>query len=286
MIQHHWLISSLFVIFMSVTPLLSSDPIEEPPLDIKEITDRGYLRVAMVAKDQAPFFFTNESGEFVGVDVDIANRIASRMGVGVAFDRSSQAFNDLVPKVANGDVDIVISKLSRTITRAKNVIFSTPYVKFRQALMINRIGLARVAPDNNQIANFVKNFTGRIGVIRGSSYVAYASKNFPDAEVVELASWEEVVDAAFSGKVLAAYRDELEIQKILLTNPDASLKVKTIVLSDTRDDIAMAISWKSRQFRDWVNILLESDSINFTSDSIIDQYTEELRKLGEKQAGK
>lgn len=261
---------------------LFSQEIKNPPPDIERIVKSGVLRVAMVEIDQPPFFFTNHKGELAGLDVDLANTLAEGLGVRAVFNRTATSFNQLIPKVANNEVDIVISKLSRTSARAKTVAFSTPYVLFRQALMVNRIGLARKAGTTESIPPFIKNFEGRIGIIKNSSYVLYSKQNFPKAEIVELDTWEDVVSAALTGRVLAAYRDEMEIKKVNLLYPDASLKIKTIILSDTQDYISMAINWKSTQFLRWVNIFLENNKIFYTSTQIIDKYGDDLRNLNKK----
>lgn len=271
-----------FSIGLFCQSFLFSQEIKSPPTDIEAIVKSGVLRVAMVETDQPPFFFTNSNGELAGLDVELAKTLADGLGVTAVFDRTATSFNELIPKVANGEVDIVISKLSRTSARAKTVLFSKPYVVFRQALMVNRIGLARKARTVDSIPPFIKNFDGRIGLIKNSSYVLYSKQNFPKAEIVELDNWEDVVSAALTGRVLAAYRDELEIKKVNLLYPDASLKIKTVILSDTQDNIAMAINWKSRQFLHWVNIFLENNKIFYTSTEIIDKYGDDLKSLNKK----
>ncbi len=239
--------------------------------DIKNIRDRGYLTVAMVAKDQVPFFFTNQNDEFIGLDVDLAKDIADSLGVDLRFNREAQSFNDLIPIVASGSADLAISKLSRTITRNQVVLFSDAYITFHQALMFNRVRLARIAPTNPEIASFIKRFSGEIGVITNSSYVNYAKQNFPNATVIEYPSWEDVIDAVYRGEVLAAYRDELEIKKAVKGRSGSSLLVKTVLLSDTEDNIAIAISWQSRHLLSWINLFLTTRQ-KVDADSLLRDY--------------
>ncbi|KAB2835138.1 MAG: hypothetical protein F9K49_04185, partial [Caedimonadaceae bacterium] len=39
---------------------------------LEKIQKKGYLEVSMTSKDQPPFFMTNEKGELIGIDVEIA----------------------------------------------------------------------------------------------------------------------------------------------------------------------------------------------------------------------
>ncbi|HUX50077.1 MAG TPA: ABC transporter substrate-binding protein [Spirochaetia bacterium] len=263
------------VILIAVFPLgflsAQNNHIVYPP-DIQRIKDRGAFIVAMTAEDQPPFFYRNSKGKLEGLDVDIAQAIANGLGVRLEFNRSAQSFNDLIPIVASGKADAVISKLSRTLSRAQLVSFSHPYIVFHQALILNRLELAKKAPTTDDIVDFIKNFTGKIGVIAGSSYVAYARHNFPHAIVVQYPTWDDVVNAVFNGSILAAYRDEMEIKKIIRSRPDAALKMKTVVLTDTQDDIAIAVAWQNTHLLSWINLLLDNMNLNLDADKLLDRY--------------
>ncbi|BBM88744.1 hypothetical protein COTS27_00429 [Spirochaetota bacterium] len=241
--------------------------------EFEKIKKRGYIVVAMTESDQPPLFFTNVAGEFVGIDVDIAKGIAQALDVGIQFNREAVSFNDLIPIVARGDADFAISKLSRTITRNQIVTFSTPYITFHQALMFNRVQLAKIATTNPEIASFIKRFRGKLGIIANSSYINYARKNFPNATIVEFPDWDSVITAVYSGDILAAYRDELEIKKAMKLRSDANLILKTVLLSDTEDNIAIAIAWQNNHLRSLINLYLEGiPKIN--ADNLLKRYQE------------
>jgi polar amino acid transport system substrate-binding protein len=118
----------------------------------------------------------------------------------------------------------------------------------------------------------VKDLTGKIGVIADSSYVSYARRYFPNATVVSYPSWDNVVDAVFSGEILAGYRDEMEIKKIIRSRPDASLKAKTAVLKDTRDDIAIAVAWQNTHLQYYINLVLAGLGLDLNADKLLDSY--------------
>ncbi len=244
------------------------------PPDIQRIKDRGEFIVAMTATDQPPFYYVNAKNELVGQDVDIAKAIADSLQVKVSFNRDAKSFGDLIPVVASGKADAAISKLSRTMARAQVVLFTDPYITFRQALVLNRLELAKLASTTEDVSAFVKNLTGKIGVIEGSSYVNYAVQNFPHATVTPFKSWDEAVEAVFKGDIIAAYRDEMEIKKIIRSRPDASLKVKTVVLKDTRDDIAIAVAPQDAHLLYYLNLVLANLNLGLNADSLLDKYSD------------
>ena len=225
--------------------------------EIRAILDRGYLVFGMNAMDVKPFYYTDEeSGELIGIDVEIAYAIANRMGVRAVFNREATSFDGVVQLVVDKEVDIAISKLSLTMRRAELVRFTTPYIIFRQALLINRLEYARIGSED-QLPGFIRSFHGALGVINNSAYMNYAFANFPNADVKTFDTWDQAVEALFAGDLLAIYRDEGEILIVNTTRQDASILMKPVFISDNRDPIAMAVSADAPLLQSWLNIFLD-----------------------------
>lgn len=225
---------------------------------IEKIQQRGYLIVGMTASDQYPFYYINSLGKFDGLDVDIAKKVASKLEVDIQYNREARSFNGLIPLVVNRDIDFVVSKLSRTLARAKLVNYTEPYIIFRQALLLNRIKLAQAGISEHKIPTLLaNNFTGDIGVIENSSYERYAKINFPSANVISYHTWEQVVEAGITGQLFSVYRDELEILKVIKENPSSNLTLKPVVLSDQTDPIAIAVHPAEHHFLAYLNIVLD-----------------------------
>jgi ABC-type amino acid transport substrate-binding protein len=237
--------------------LLSMTNIQSYPEEIRRILERGYIVFGMTSADQKPFFYEDEdSGQLIGLDVELAYEIANRMGVRAVFNREAASFDDVVLKVANKEVDIALSKLSRTVKRATMVRFTHPYITFRQALLFNRLELAKVSSEDN-LPQFVKRFSGDMAIIKNSSYIGYAEVNFPDAVIKTYDTWGECVDALFAGEVLAVYRDEGEILIVTETRKNAVLLAKTVFISDKQDPIAMAVAHDAPLLEAWLNTFLD-----------------------------
>jgi len=246
----------------------------EMPADIQRIVDRGKLIVALLDTDNAPFFMTKSWSDVPeGLDANIARGLADALGVDIEFNRSADTFNGVVDQVFDLKADIAISKLSQTLKRARKVKFSRPYVTMRQGLLVNRVQLAKET-EGNQVIEAIRNFSGEVGVIEGSSYVGFVKQKFPAATIKEYPDWDEIVAAVIAGDVQAAYRDELEVKKIILKNPDAALMLQTIALTDTKDSIAMALPWDSGHLQAFVNQYLDTLSIDFSADDVLAEYAD------------
>ncbi|MBF0153077.1 MAG: amino acid ABC transporter substrate-binding protein [Magnetococcales bacterium] len=243
------------------------------PIDIGRILRRGRLIVAMIAKDQPPFVMKNKQGDLMGLDVKIAQGIADQLGVKVEFNRKATTFNGVVDLVEKGEADIGISKLSRTLERAKKVLFSQPYIVLRQGLIINRLGLAKQAY-GRPVSDVLQDLKGKIGVIQGTSYEEFARQKFPQATVVPFQDWDQIVDAVFRGEILAAYRDELAVKKTVKSKPEASIDLRIVILPKSFDPIVVALPWYSTHFRDLINLYLETIKLDATTDKLLDQWVE------------
>ncbi len=267
-------------------------PLKMPP-DIQKILDRGELVVAMRGIDTPPFFMydqnnklcsddpstyvTDEKGKLCGLDVEIAIALADGLGVKLRLDRSQTDFSKVVRLVFDRQADLAISKLSISPNRATRLRFSTPYVNMRRALLVNRVLLAQQTK-NRRAVEAIKNLEGKIGVIQNTTYLEFAKKLFPKATPVEFPSWTGAIEAVASGNILAAYRDEMEVKKIVLSQPNTALKVQTVALTDTKDSIAAILPWDSEQLLTFVNVVLDTKNFNYTVDDLIEKYPTVFQK--------
>lgn len=72
-----------------------------------------------------PFETTNEKGEIIGFDIDIANAICKEIQANCSF--KSLSFDGLVQAVKQKRIDGVISAMDITEARSKQVLFSDAY---------------------------------------------------------------------------------------------------------------------------------------------------------------
>ncbi len=232
--------------------------------------------VVAMGRFDAPPFFTTAGGRNQGQDVWYAEQLAEALGVELEIRREMASFNDVVDAVERQQVDMAISKVSITYPRALRVLFSDPYLVLRHALAFNRVALASHL-GGKDLATEVRLWSGEIGVIARSSFVEFAQARFPRARLVAFATWDELVDAVLRGRVLCAYRDELEIKRIGVKLPSASLHLRTAVLSDTRDSIGMVFPRAATHLQQFANIFLQNQTEALTANGLLNKYKQLLK---------
>lgn len=245
------------------------------PADIAAIKKANVLVVAMTKKDVPPFF-SGEGDDIRGLDVEIARRIGVLLGVPVQFRRDAESFAEVVEQVRDGRADIAVSKLSVTGPRLQVVRFSDPYVKLRQSLVINRLWLSQNSK-GREVYQVIRDFNGKISFIKNSSYDTFARINFPNATFLPEEKWDVIIDKVTRGDIAAAYRDEFEIKKIAFEKPDAAITTKSITISDSVDNIAVAVNPRAVQLLSIVNHVIKNEFNNIDTKKLMDRYKAEKK---------
>ena len=99
-----------------VTPDSSATTPLPPEQRLQRVLERGTLRVGFFA-DAVPYSFYNPEHELVGYDVEMANGLATAMGVRLEFVPIGR--DELAPALDSGRCDIVMSGVAVTTERRK-----------------------------------------------------------------------------------------------------------------------------------------------------------------------
>lgn len=219
--------------------------------DVARIVGRGELLVAMPRTDSAPFF-SEKDGVLSGIDVDLARTIGRELGVKVRFERSGATIDAVVEMVGNGQADLAIGRLGRTLKRSQIVHFSTPYMSLRHAMLINRVRFAQIAGERT-LDQVMRNFKGQIGVIGNTSWEEFGRLSFPQATLKAYPGWEALVEAVKRGEVVAAYRDELEVRAVLERDARLALTLRTVSFSDAESALSVMVGVRDATLLSFVN---------------------------------
>ena len=117
------------------------------------IADASRPIILVTHPTEPPFSYRDGSGKVVGLDIDLARRIAAKMGRELVVE--SVEFSDIIPRLKAGTADLGISTLTITEARRRDVDFSVPYHTAGACFMYKKGGKK---PRMSQIASL------RIGV--------------------------------------------------------------------------------------------------------------------------
>ena len=84
----------------------------------------------------APFGFRDDQGRLIGFDIDLANEVASRMGV--KFEFKPIDWDNKREEITSGKVDMIWNGLDIVEERKEYMIFTKPYMDNRQILLVKQ----------------------------------------------------------------------------------------------------------------------------------------------------
>lgn len=100
---------------------------------LDDVKKKGYFVLGLDA-DFAPMGFTDESGEIVGFDIDLANAAAEKMGVTVKAQPINWDSKSM--ELKNGNIDVIWNGFSISDERKKEVLFTDPYLTTGQVIVV------------------------------------------------------------------------------------------------------------------------------------------------------
>ena len=100
---------------------------------IVRVRRTGVLQVCW-PPDALPFAFQNDRGELVGLDVELAQDLATVLGASATFVRAER--DDFVAYLTEGRCDIAVGGIAATADRARDLRLSTSYLDETLAFMV------------------------------------------------------------------------------------------------------------------------------------------------------
>ena len=115
---------------------------------LDDILERGTIRVAVA--EFVPWTLKDNDGELIGFEIDVANKIAGDMGVKTEF--KVYVWEDIIPALQKGEVDMIAGGMAITPARALQVNFSRPLATSGVGLATNT-GMTRDITKLEQLDN-------------------------------------------------------------------------------------------------------------------------------------
>lgn len=253
-------------------------------LDIQRILENDKLVVALLAVDAPPMIMTNENGEPVGFDIDLARDVGKKLGVPIEFVRIADTYDGVALVVAHGKADVAVSFLSRSVDRAKKVFFTDPYVTQTSRVFYNRVAWTKLRERYrwleriDQIANTEAHADIEIGVLRGSVYAANLERDVPNIGTREYESIAEIMAAVKAGEIFGGFHGEIQIAYHMRQHPEHAIYIGTEPRPRSHSDISIAVRPDAPNLLRWLNLYLGEHVGILDAQGVIKRYEEHQAK--------
>jgi polar amino acid transport system substrate-binding protein len=183
---------AVLVLFSLTLGMASADTLED-------IQQRGSLRVG-TEPGYMPFELTNQKGEIIGFDVDMAKRMAKAMGV--KLELVSTAWDGIIPALLTKKFDIIMSGMTLTQERNMKINFAEPYIVIGQTILLRKAlaGQVKSYKDLNKSKY-------KVGSKLGTTGEQAAKRMVPKAKYISYETEQEGVLEVVNGKIDAFIYD-------------------------------------------------------------------------------
>ncbi len=188
---------------------------------LAKIQERGEIIVAMEGT-WAPWTYHDESDTLVGYDVEIAQKIAEKLGVEVTFVEGE--WDGLLAGLDSGRYDMMVNGVDITEERAAKYDFSIPYAYNRTAVIVKG--------DNEDITS-MEDLNGKHTANTISSTYAEVAEQY-GAEVTGVDDLNQTFELLLSGRIDATLNAEVTYYDYMKAHPDADIKIATLAPEATQ----------------------------------------------------
>ena len=203
----------------------AAKPAEEGDL-LARIQSRGSITVAMEGT-WAPWTYHNETDELVGYDVEIAQKIAEKLGVSVNFVEGE--WDGLLAGLDDGRYDIMVNGVGIAPDREEKYNFSTPYAYNRTAVLVRG--------DYDEIGSMEDLNGKRTANTISSTYAAIAEQY--GATVTGVDDLNQTIELLLSGRIDATLNAEVVFADYQKAHPEADIKIAAY--SDDVERVAIPV---------------------------------------------
>jgi len=203
-----------------------------------------------------PYESTDDSGNFVGIDVEIAQAIADKLGLELQID--DMDFDAALLAAQNSKSDIVMAGVTVNEERLAVMNFSESYSTGVQSVIVKEG--SDVTLDN--LGDYM------IGTQRGTTGNIYCSDDYGDDHVIAYDNGITAVQALLNGQVDAVVIDNAPAQSLVAANSG-------LTILDTEyavEDYAIGMAKSNTALLDAVNGALAELQADGTVQSIVDKY--------------
>ena len=163
--------------------LLATVPSSIAAREWSEIESEGELKVA-VKDNLRPLGFTDENGNLVGLEIDLARKLAEELlGDRDAVEFSPVDNQERLQVVLEDEVDLAIARVAVTTSRSRIVDFSRYYY-------LDGTGIVT----KSEIDNVDGLRQSRIAVLENSATIAVVRNRLPDATLIGVDSYQEALE--------------------------------------------------------------------------------------------
>jgi len=172
------------------------------------------------------------TGELVGFDIDLATAMAETMGV--KLELKSMPFEQLIPALEQGTVDVVLSNMTITVDRNMRVAFAGPYFVSGKCVITKEQKIAQADKPED-----LKETDVKIAVIKNTTSENFVKELLPKAGRIPVDNVDKGTNMVEKGEANAFLTDFPICLSVMKRYPDSGFQ--SVVSLLTYEPIGIAL---------------------------------------------
>ena len=226
---------------------------------LSQIQANGTITVAMEGT-WAPWTYHDENDNLVGYDVEVATKIAEKLGVEPKFVEGE--WDGLLAGLDAGRYDIMVNGVDITPERAEKYDFSTPYAYNRTAVITQK--------DNDSIKT-LEDLNGKTTANTISSTYAELAEQY-GATVTGVDDLNQTFELLLSGRIDATLNAEVTYYDYMKEHPDANAKIAVLTADANEVAIPMRKGDETATLRTAIDTAIEEMRADGTMKELSEKY--------------
>ena len=226
---------------------------------LSQIQANGTITVAMEGT-WAPWTYHDESDNLVGYYVEVATKIAEKLGVEPKFVDGE--WDGLLAGLDAGRYDIMVNGVDITPERAEKYDFSTPYAYNRTAVITQK--------DNDSIKT-LEDLNGKTTANTISSTYAELAEQY-GATVTGVDDLNQTFELLLSGRIDATLNAEVTYYDYMKEHPDANAKIAVLAADANEVAIPMRKGDETATLRAAIDTAIEEMRADGTLKELSEKY--------------
>ena len=239
-------LTALFFVFTSTVQAVDNSPV------LSRIQKSG--KMVLGTSGTMPLMSEKTlTGDVIGYDIDMARALAESMGV--KLETKIIPFDQLIPALESGEVDIVLSNMTMTVDRNMRVAFAGPYFVSGKCLITKEQEVAKAGD-----ATDLKEADMTMAVVKGTTSENFVKELLPQLKTLPVTDADEGTKLVASGKAKAMLTDFPICLSVMKRYPDSGFQ--SVVSLLTYEPIGIALPANDPLFANLAeNFLVRAESV-------------------------
>ncbi|HET7628947.1 MAG TPA: ectoine/hydroxyectoine ABC transporter substrate-binding protein EhuB [Bacillales bacterium] len=172
---------------------------------LAKIKERGYITVGF--SNEAPYAYKDENGKLTGAAVEVARAVFKSMGIELKGQLAE--WQQLIPSVKTGKLDVITAGMAITPDRCKQIDFAHPSIVYGEGIVVKKGN-----PLDLHSYKDIKETGAKVAVLNGGTELGFLKEvGVDESQIMTVSSVADGFSAVKTGRADVTTATQLTVKK-------------------------------------------------------------------------